>query len=177
MTFSGHSTRSSELSGSMVRVASMWRAVTSALGTSSAEVPCSPPPCTAATSRVSPVAWPRGATDASTAMTATAAIPPKACQLGWRLGADSMMAPSAKPTWRTAHVMRMTPPTRTIPRNGPPTWLMPRLASGTPPNGNEKRTASTRANAAGRPITRQRPDGEASAARPWKQAKISVDTR
>ena len=62
---------------------------------------------------------------------------------------------------------RITPPTRTMPANGPPTWLMPRLASGTPPNGNEKRTASTSVWAAGRPMTRHRPGGATSAATPW----------
>ena len=60
-TFSGHSTRSSSSSGSIERVASTWRWVTRALGTSSARVPCSPPPCTAAMSRKSPVPCPRGA--------------------------------------------------------------------------------------------------------------------
>ncbi len=76
----------------------------------------------------------------------------------------------AKPSCSTTQVMRMTPPTRTTPASGPETCEMPRLASGTPPNGNEKRSASTRANAAGRPITRQRPFGEARAASPWSEA-------
>ena len=60
--------------------------------------------------------------------------------------------------------------------SGPPAWLIPMLASGTPPNGQENRSASTRVCAAGRPITRQRPFGATSAASPWNVAKISVAT-
>ena len=46
---------------------------------------------------------------------------------------------------------RMTPPTRAMPANGPAACAMPSVASGTPPNGNEKRSASTSECAAGRP--------------------------
>ena len=51
--------------------------------------------------------------------------------------------------------MRITPPTRAMSANGPPTWAMPRLARGTPPNGKENRSASTSVWASGRitPIT------------------------
>ena len=83
-----------------------------------------------------------------------------------------MSAPMAKPSWNTTQVRRMTPPTRATPASGPAAWEMPRLASGTPPNGNEKRSASTSVCAAGRPITRQRPPGEARAATPWRLAKM-----
>ena len=51
-TFSGHTTTSMSGSGSIVRVASRCRSVTTRLGTSSARVPCSPPPCTATTSTI-----------------------------------------------------------------------------------------------------------------------------
>ena len=78
--------------------------------------------------------------------------------------------PRANPSCSTTHVSRITPPTRTTPASGPATWAMPRLASGTPPNGNEKRTASTSVWAAGRPTTRQRPVGATSSARPWNAA-------
>ena len=81
----------------------------------------------------------------------------------------AISAPRAKPSWNTTHVSRITPPTRTTPASGPAAWAMPRLASGTPPNGNEKRSASTSVWAAGRPIARHRPAGAASAATPWKQ--------
>ena len=50
------------------RVASRCRSVTTRVGTSSALVPCSPPPCTAMTSSVRPVSLPRGATTASSAI-------------------------------------------------------------------------------------------------------------
>ena len=66
---------------------------------------------------------------------------------------------TAKPIWNTNHVSRITPPTRTTPTRGPPTCDIPIVASGIPPNGNENRTASARAWAAGRPITRQAPIG------------------
>ena len=66
---------------------------------------------------------------------------------------------SANPSWKMSHVMRITPPMRATPRNGPPTCEMPSEASGTPPNGNEKRSASASVWAAGRPITRHGPLG------------------
>ena len=73
IVFSGHSTRSRSGSGSIVAVASRCRSVTRIDGTSSAEVPCSPPPCTAATRNVSPVACPSGTTNDSPITTVTAA--------------------------------------------------------------------------------------------------------
>ena len=72
-----------------------------------------------------------------------------------------------KPTWKTTHVTRITPPTRASSASGPAACEMPRLASGTPPAGNEKRTASTSVWAAGRPMMRHRPVGAASSASPW----------
>ena len=59
---------------------------------------------------------------------------------------------------------------RATPRNGPPTWDIPSDASGTPPNGNEKRNASASVCAAGRPITRHGPFGAISAATAWYSA-------
>ena len=77
---------------------------------------------------------------------------------------------SAKPSWKISHVMRMTPPMRATPRNGPPTCEMPSEARGTPPNGNEKRSTSARVWAAGRPITRHGPSGAMTAATAWYSA-------
>ena len=77
---------------------------------------------------------------------------------------------SAKPSWKISQVMRMTPPMRATPRNGPPTCEMPSEASGTPPKGNEKRSASARVWAAGRPITRHGPSGAIRAATAWYNA-------
>ena len=104
---------------------------------------------------------------ASTSTTTTTAAAPNAGQSRRCAGVRSTTAPSAKPSWNTTHVSRITPPTRPTMINGPPAWPMPMLASGTPPNGHEKRSASTSVCAAGRPMTRQRPVGATSAARPW----------
>ena len=118
---------------------------------------------------------PRGDERRARTTTATAASRGERRPVGSpRRGAARRSRRAAKPSWNTTHVRRITPPTRAIPTSGPAAWVMPRLASGTPPNGNEKRSASTRVWAAGRPITRQRPFGAASAARPWRQAKISA---
>ena len=147
--------------------------MTTRVGTSSALVPWRPPPCTAMTSSVRPVSLPRGADHRQQGDRRRRGELPSANQFGrWT---SSSTAPRAKPICKTTHVIRITPPTRTMPASGPPTWLMPRLASGTPPNGNEKRTASTSVWAAGRPMTRQRPGGAISAATPWNEAKITHD--
>ena len=110
-------------------------------------------------------------------MTATVVTAATAGQSSRRERPASAIAPTANPSWNTTQVMRITPPTRASPAIGPATCEMPRLASGTPPNGKEKRTASTREWAAGRPITRHRPFGAASSARPWRQAKIRLAAR
>ena len=126
----------------------------------------------------SPVPLPRGATNASTSTAAAATSAPTARgspRRSPRAAAD-ISAPSAKPTWNTTHVMRITPPTRAMPASGPSAWAMPRLASGTPPNGNENRSASTRLWAAGRPITPQRPGGATSSATPCQLAKSRLVT-
>ena len=84
--------------------------------------------------------------------------------------------PRAKPTWNTTHVSRITPPTRTTPANGPAASAMPRLASGTPPNGHEKRSASASVWANGRPIVLHRPSGAATAAAAWNEAYTALAT-
>ena len=71
---------------------------------------------------------------------------------------------------------RMTPPTRTTPANGPAAWEIPRLASGTPPNGHEKRSASASVWANGRPIVLHRPIGAATAAAAWNEANTALAT-
>ncbi len=76
-------------------------------------------------------------------------------------------SPRRKPIWKTIQVIRITPPMRATPANGPATWAMPIDASGTPPNGNEKRSASTSVCAVGRAMICQRPAGTASAAQAW----------
>ena len=174
IVFSGHSTRSRSASSGIERVASRWRSVTSDDGTSNALVPCSPPPCTAAMLSVSPVGCPVGATNESTTTTTTAAKPmtpcgdPEAC--GRIRRANAGTPTSANPSCMMTQVMRMTPPIRATPRNGPPTWEIPIDASGTPPNGNENRSASASVWAAGRPITRHGPFGAISAATAWYSA-------
>ena len=166
-------------------MASRCRSVTSRGGTSRALVPCSPPPCTAATLRISPVADPRGAIAASTTTTAITPSPIAACgaerterpspavdRATWR-----PMSTSDMPSWNTTQVSRITPPTRTTPTSGPPTCDMPIVARGTPPNGNENRSASASVCAAGRPITRHDPTGATSSARRWKQANTAAATK
>ncbi len=83
---------------------------------------------------------------------------------------------STAPICRVTHVSSTTPPSAASPRNGPPTWLMPRLANGTPPNGKQNRMASARVNAAGRPTHAWRPRGATAQARPWKHPNIATAT-
>ena len=61
----------------------------------------------------------------------------------------------------------MAPPTLTVPAKGPAASAMARLASGTPPKGHEKRSASASVCASGRPIVPQRPAGATNAAAAW----------
>ena len=80
-------------------------------------------------------------------------------------------------------MIRITPPTRASAANGPPAWAMPRLASGTPPNGKENRSASTSVWASGRMTTDHRTArsssarlraGTVSSATPWHAANTTL---
>ena len=180
MVFSGQRTRSRSVPVGIVAVASRCRWVTSDDGTSSADVPCSPPPCTAATSSVCPVERPDGATSDSAITNTTPARPSafgstdQSClaRAAGRFHSAVRRSARAKPIWNTTQVMTMTPPTRAMPESGPATWEIPSVANGTPPNGKEKRSASTRVCAAGRAMTRHGPVGAAIAATPCSEAKI-----
>ena len=185
MPFSGHTTRSSSGSGAIVAVASRWACVTLELGTSSARVPCSPPPWTAAiVSGSASTSAPSGAIAAITTSTTIAANATTPC--GRPLAPARLRATtcgtagagpaSANPTWNTTHVSRITPPSRAMPSSGPPACEMPSVASGTPPKGNDIRTISTSVWAAGRPIVRQGPVGAkpaAAACSPANMAHVS----
>ena len=75
--------------------------------------------------------------------------------------------PPITPSWNTTQVTRITPPIAAIWPNGPATCEIPIDASGTPPNGNEKRSASASVCITGRPITRHGPMGAIAAATEW----------
>ncbi len=187
MTFSGHTTRSTE-PGSIAAVAARWRCSTSSAEVSVAWVPCGPPPCTAATRSVSHVWWPLslsaiiGKASHTTIATAKAITPchsPRAVmprlRASWGTTGDGPA--SANPTWNTNQVSSSAPPTLTIGANGPAAWPIARLASGTPPKGKQNLKASASVCAAGRPTTRHGPRGATQAATAWKPANIEAATR
>ena len=108
---------------------------------------------------------PRGATSDSARIASAPADAGAARPDGLAAACDvDERADARTPAWSTTHVIRTRHRRGRRWPKGPATWAMPRLASGTPPNGNEKRSASISECASGRPTIRHRPVGAASAA-------------
>ena len=138
-----------------------------------ARVPCSPPPCTAATSR--------------TAVRRPAGRPPRARRRGpprrpaerhrcrtSRRGRGGEQDGRAKPIWNTTHVIRITPPTRATPASGPPPATCRGSRVARRRTGTRSATPRRACGPPGGRSVRHRPVGAASAARPWKKENTSA---
>ncbi len=156
ITFSGHTTRSRSSPGESSCVASRCRSKTSRGFELMASTPCGPPPCTRAIRKFSPVSLPRGATPPSTCNNTTTAIIDSALRRVRHPNSAlfSHSKASAPPTSATHHDKPSGPTTRPTCARRVSATPSARLASGTPPNGQKCRNASTSASIVTRATTR-----------------------